>query len=351
MPLLVHLRGSVAVLLLVCGSTALAQSIPATFTVGVAGDVLLDRGVRARLRAVGPAALLKETHACIVQCDAVIANLECPATLLRAPLEKKFVFRAEPRWLFALREAGITHLTLANNHSNDQGRAGLVATVDALRAAAMTPLGAGATQDAACAPVLLAGNGVRLAVFASVPLPLENWMFADSLAGPCQATAAQLAARIRAWKREHPEDAVLVLLHWGREFHETPEPDQVADAHALVDAGADAIAGHHPHVVQRVECYRGKPILYSIGNFLFDQRAPLASRCVFARFSVGAGGRISTVLHPFAIRRCAPVPMHRTAREQFRNDLERLSPGVRLTSHGDAWIVETSPHAAAGARQ
>jgi poly-gamma-glutamate synthesis protein (capsule biosynthesis protein) len=331
-----------AALLLVAALQCAAQNSAAAIDVCLAGDLLLDRGVRARIRNIGPDALLNGVRAPFAACDAVIANLECPATLAGSPLEKKYVFRAEPSWLPALGRAGITHVTLANNHSNDQGREGLRQTMRALRDAGIEAIGAGAAQREACGPALIEVRGARLAVFASVPLPLENWMFGDTLAGPCQDTPSQSAERVREWKQRHPGDVVLVLLHWGIEHREIPEPEQVADAHALIDAGADAVVGHHPHVVQRAELYRGKPILYSIGNFVFDQRTPLASRCLVARLRIPARGRPALSLLPLAIARCAPVPLPSAARARFLADLRRLSPGVRLREARGWWTMEAA---------
>ncbi|MBL0174461.1 MAG: CapA family protein [Ignavibacteria bacterium] len=328
------------------GAKAQRRPTEPPLTVLVAGDLLLDRGVRTQIRIFGADALLKDVTPLFADADAVIANLECPATDLRAPLEKRYIFRAEPAWLRALRASGLTHVVLANNHTIDQGRDGLISTAEHARARGLAPIGYGGTQDGACAPVLIARGAQRLAVFASVPLPLENWMYADTLPGPCQATAEQLAARIRAWKRAHAEDGILALLHWGREFHETPEPEQVAEAHALIDAGADAVVGHHPHVVQRVELYRGRPILYSVGNFVFDQRAPLASRALLARLDFRRGEGPEVSLLPLAISRCVPSPLSGRREERFRRDLESLSPGVRLARRDRHWRMRGAEHAA-----
>jgi poly-gamma-glutamate capsule biosynthesis protein CapA/YwtB (metallophosphatase superfamily) len=340
-----------AVLYAAASRDAAAQRRPpeTPLSVCVTGDLLLDRGVRTQIRIIGADALLNDVSPLFADADAVIANLECPVTAVRAPLEKRYVFRAEPAWLCALRADGLTHVVLANNHTNDQGRDGLIATAAHARAAGLTPIGYGCIQDSACAPVLIMRGAQRLAVFASVPVPLENWMYADTLPGPCQATAEQLAERIRAWRRAHPADGILAVLHWGREYRETPEPEQIVAAHALIDAGADALVGHHPHVVQRVELYRGRPILYSVGNFVFDQRAPLASRAMLARLTLRSGGGIDASLAPLAIRRCVPSPSGGREGERFRRDLEALSPGVRLARRGQRWMMRSGEPARSGA--
>ena len=98
-----------------------------TLTITFTGDILLDRGVRQRINAIGIDSLFTpEIDSIFAHSDIVVGNLECPATSTRTPAMKQFVFRGEPEWLEALRRHGITHLNLANNHSVDQRRKGLI---------------------------------------------------------------------------------------------------------------------------------------------------------------------------------------------------------------------------------
>ena len=108
------------------------------------GDLLLDRGVRERIEHAGIESLFTNSiDSVFSENDIVVANLECPATEIEEPINKKYIFRAEPGWLNTLTEHGITHLNLANNHSMDQGRDGLIDTDKNIRDNGMIPLGFG----------------------------------------------------------------------------------------------------------------------------------------------------------------------------------------------------------------
>lgn len=98
---------------------------------------------------------------------------------------------------------------------------------------------------------------------------------------------------------------ILVLLHWGWEHHLRAVPRQREEAHRLIDAGADAIVGHHSHTLQTVETYRGKPVYYGIGNFIFDQHRPLNTRACLVKLSITADRCKATPL-PIEIRNCVP---------------------------------------------
>ena len=98
-------------------------------TIIFTGDILLDRGVRKVIEKHGADHLFsKAVDSVFHASDMVVGNLECPATKIKAPVQKQFIFRAEPEWLRVLRSHGITHLNLANNHTIDQGREGLMDT-------------------------------------------------------------------------------------------------------------------------------------------------------------------------------------------------------------------------------
>ena len=128
-----------------------------TLTVVLTGDILLDRGVRKAIEKHGVDHLFSDgIDSVFHSAQVVVGNLECPATEIEAPVFKRFIFRAEPAWLEALQRHGVTHLNLANNHSIDQGRRGLLDTKENIVKAGMMPIGAGANMSEAAEPVLLA---------------------------------------------------------------------------------------------------------------------------------------------------------------------------------------------------
>jgi poly-gamma-glutamate capsule biosynthesis protein CapA/YwtB (metallophosphatase superfamily) len=270
------------------------------------GDVMLDRGVRSKINTHGVAYLMDDLVQEFQKADFVVVNLECPVTDLDAPLTKKFVFKGDPQVLPEIRAAGITHCILANNHSYDYGRDGLISTSENLRQVGIVPVGYGISQSSACEPALLEKNGVRVALFSSVLLPLESWMYLDDSPGMCQATAEQLAARIGQFKEVHSDYLVFVTLHWGVEYQKHPTPVQRQQAKLLVDAGADAIIGHHPHIVQMNELIGDSPVFYSIGNLLFDNANPLTHSGTLVKFSI-IDRKIHAMLLPYETEQVKPI--------------------------------------------
>jgi len=270
------------------------------------GDILLDRGVRERIGMVGVGGLfMPSVDSVLHSAHVVVGNLECPATRLKTPTYKRFVFRAEPEWLHTLRSHGFTHLNLANNHSVDQGRGGLVDTYLNVRKAGMVPVGAGHTMAEAAAPVLLAAAPRKVYLLCSLRLPLENFSYLPHRPSVSQESFDTLVARVRQLRGQEPRAYIVVSLHWGWEHHLQALPSQVRDAHRLVDAGANIIIGHHSHTLQTVESYHGRSIYYGIGNFIFDQRKPLNSRaCMVAITLTAEAEHVETV--PIYIERCAP---------------------------------------------
>lgn len=260
-----------------------------TLTVTFTGDMLLDRGVRQIIeRHHGDAGCLfsPSVDSVFAGSHIVIANLECPATAIKSPALKNFVFRGEPEWLQALQEHGITHLNLANNHSIDQGRKGLIDTRDNILKAGMVPIGAGNCMNEATQPVLIATHPRNVYVVTSLRLALENFSYLTDQPCVSQESFEQLEQRVRQLRSEDPQCCIVVCLHWGAEHMMKPAIQQATQAHRLIDAGADALIGHHTHTMQTVEHYKGAPIYYSIGNFIFDQKREINSRACMVQLII-----------------------------------------------------------------
>jgi poly-gamma-glutamate synthesis protein (capsule biosynthesis protein) len=265
------------------------------------GDIMLDRGVRRKIDEVGIDKIFANVAPVLARADYAVVNLECPVTNLKNPQKKGFLFRAEPKWLPALAAVHITHANLANNHSIDQGSEGIRTTADSLIKDGIQPLGCGIKGTDECAPRLITAKGETIALFGCVQAPMEGWRSDSGKFSPCEDTPAQLVARVGAYKKTHPETIVIVCLHWGTEYRATGSPFQLDEAHKLINAGADAIVGHHPHVLENVEFYKHKPILYSLGNFVFDQHDPPTKRSAAAKFTIRDGRVQSIEFYPILL--------------------------------------------------
>lgn len=266
-------------------SIALAVS---QLTILFTGDIMLDRGVRRHIdRHGGPDALFAPAiDSVLAAADLVVGNLECPATSVHAPVLKRYCFRAEPEWLASLAAHGFTHLNLANNHSVDQGRRGLDDTRSQIAAAGMVPVGAGSNMDEAARPVLLASSPRRVYLVPSLRLALENFAYLPDRPCVSQEPFDSLVSRVASLRQADATAVVIVSLHWGAEHTVAPTPQQRMQARRLIDAGADVLVCHHTHTLQTVEHYRGRPIYYSIGNFIFDQSSPLNRPACLVRITV-----------------------------------------------------------------
>ena len=246
------------------------------------GDVMLGRGVAAQSEPLAGVTPWLRTA------DLAIGNLECVVTEQTVARPGSYRLRCPPQSPVMLRRAGFDLLGLANNHALDFDLAGLADTVSRLAAAGLNPLGAGPGAQAADQPMLLDTDGLRLAflAFNTVPDPDDKpgvdaggWTPAGWDRGA--AVAAVAAARAQA-------DAVIVMMHWGREYEVRADPAQRSAARALLEAGAVLVIGYHPHVVQDTEVYEQGFVAYSLGNLVFDQeqgetRQGLALRAFFDR--------------------------------------------------------------------
>jgi poly-gamma-glutamate synthesis protein (capsule biosynthesis protein) len=239
----------------------------------------------------------------------VVGNLECPATKTKAPMQKRFIFRAEPEWLKVLRQHGFTHLNLANNHSIDQGRQGLLDTKENIRKAGMTPVGAGRNMQEAAQPILLCTHPRKVWLVPSLRLALENYTYLPEKACVSQEPMESVILRVRQLKKADPQAVVIVSLHWGGEHTLKPVPSQRLEAHRLINAGADALICHHTHTLQTIEHYKGRDIYYSIGNFIFDQQKPQNSKACVVKVEV-TKNQVKTTSIPIHINNCVPCITH-----------------------------------------
>jgi poly-gamma-glutamate synthesis protein (capsule biosynthesis protein) len=270
------------------------------------GDILLDRGVREVIGHHGIDYLFtRQIDSLFRASQVVVGNLECPATKIQAPVQKLYIFRAEPEWLTALKKHGITHLNLANNHAVDQGRRGLTDTKAQIKKAGIVPIGAGSNMQEAAQPILLATTPRKVWLVASLRLALENFAYLEDRPCVSQEPMEKLIGRVRKLKRDDPTSIVIVSLHWGGEHTLKPVPQQRLEAHRIIDAGADALICHHTHTLQTIETYHGKNIYYSIGNFIFDQQKPFNRRACMVKLTVTKNS-METESIPIEIRNCRP---------------------------------------------
>jgi poly-gamma-glutamate synthesis protein (capsule biosynthesis protein) len=234
------------------------------------GDVMFGGWFDGQFRAVPVPALdpLGEVDGLLAS-DLAFANLETPVVAtIPGDVTGHLRFGATPDQVVVLPRHGIRAVTVANNHANDLGDMGMTETPRHLDALGIAAAGAARDGQPAVRVETIEIEGWRVGVIAAtVRLNRKSgaieripWMRAEELVERVVPVVAEA-------RRDH--DVVIVALHWGVERADRPDRWQVEAAHALVDAGADAVIGSHPHVLQGIERYRGSVIAYSLGNFVF----------------------------------------------------------------------------------
>ena len=211
-----------------------------------------------------PFAALLSSH------DVRIGNLECVVATTGTAEEKPYTFRADPRTLPVL-QRHFDAVSLANNHSGDFGKAAFAEQLALMDTAGLPYFGGGRDATAAHAPWIVERNGVRIALLGYVEFKPRS--FEADASRPGVAWSGEdddVIEDIIAARRVHRADIVIPFMHWGWEDEPDPSPRLRAFARRMIDAGADMVVGGHPHVTQGAEYYRGKPIIYSLGNFLFN---------------------------------------------------------------------------------
>jgi len=231
----------------------------------------------------------------------------------------QLVFTAPPPAADALARADIDIVALANNHAWDYGRDGLFQTFERLDDAGVAYVGAGETRQDAYAPRIVQAAGYRIAFVAVTAIWNQEF---DPHPGKEHVADAALEPLVTAVKRARETEAVdfvVVSHHGGYEYVDQPHEETRRLLRAAVDAGADAVIGHHPHVLQRVAFYRGKPILYSLGNFLMRMVTgkPWTEYGALARLTFHPDRSVEVALCPYRIFGFEPLLLADDERSDF----------------------------------
>ncbi len=233
------------------------------------GDVMLSRYVaRLAKQKLDPAWPFREIAPFLAEADIAFINLESPFTDRRTIAEGGMIFGASPEMVDGLRLAGIDVVSTANNHARDCGAYGLEYTIEWLERNGIAAVGTGRSEAETRRGAVLARNGIRFG-FLGYTYDQSN----GNHTAPDPRIAMLDVARMRedVSGLRNRCDAVIVSMHAGAEYKPRQIEQQEQFARGAIDAGAQVVVGHHPHVVQPVERYKGGVIFYSLGNLVFDQ--------------------------------------------------------------------------------
>ncbi len=242
-----------------------------------AGDIMLSRAVGQKIQKTKdsnfPFLKIAET---IRSADFAFANLENPISDRGANQGSIYSFRADPETAIGLESAGFDAVSVANNHIWDWGSKALLDTINILNELDIIPLGAGENFESANAPRFFTIHNTRLAFLAFTTLYPKSLEAGTNSIGISDPDPENIRHQIAIAKTK--ADLVIVSLHWGEEYQAHSNQTQQKLAREIIDAGANLVIGHHPHVIQEVEEYHGGYIFYSLGNFVFDQNFSEATR-------------------------------------------------------------------------
>ncbi|MBB5281782.1 CapA family protein [Pacificimonas flava] len=274
--------------------------------------------------------------------DFTMANLETPVCeSSNAIIKSGPTIRALPESLVSLSEAGFGGVCLANNHIFDHGREGLSQTLAALDKYGIRYSGAGLDRSSAEAPVRLhlAGRQVSIFSFAEREFNVSE----DGEAGAALLEPLRMAPLLLQERRT--ADAVLVCVHGGNEYFPFPRPGFRKLCQFLVDMGADAVIGHHPHVPGPYEIYRGKPIVYSLGNLIFDHKQPPKEWCegylarIKLRFSCAGDVGVNLEIVPYR-QSAAEGGLHLLSGDEKAEFITRIEDRRAILERHERWMAE-----------
>jgi poly-gamma-glutamate synthesis protein (capsule biosynthesis protein) len=311
--------------------------------INAVGDVMLAGRWAATIRKSGYDSPFQRVSAELKTGDITIANLESPIARNGSEFTgKKFRFRAEPAVAGALKISGINLVTLANNHTMDFGEQALVETMKYLESAGIAWIGAGETLAEARKMALYTIKGKRIAFLGySLTQPVEFFAGRDR-PGTAPGFEKIFVEDIR--QARQLADYVIVSFHWGTEGISEIQPYQRTVAHKAIDAGADVIIGHHPHVLRGIERYKAGIVFYSLGNFIFAGKSKTADAGLMVRLRFSEGRREAELLPLDILHRRVgfqPRPVSGTQAAGIIERLNRLSNPLKtqIQSRDGRYVV------------
>jgi poly-gamma-glutamate synthesis protein (capsule biosynthesis protein) len=295
---------------------------PELLWIASAGDLMLGRGAEGILLREGAGGLFGGAAAILRDADLTLVNLEGAVTARGTKTEKAFNFRFSPAVTLPLKEAGIDAVLLANNHVFDWGTEGFLDTLDHLEEAGIGVLGAGRDEAAAGRPFVFrkGSAGARVFGLASYPVERSGWDGRSIAAGKnrpgilhtgcggAEAIKAALAAETSGAQEAAgtPGDLLAVLFHGGDEWSSRPNQALRKLCGELILAGADLIIGSHPHIVQGFEWVEGKPVFWSLGNFVFAGMENTGGGDKGLCIRLGFWGKRLAYIEPFPLNLTGP---------------------------------------------
>jgi poly-gamma-glutamate synthesis protein (capsule biosynthesis protein) len=308
--------------------------------INLAGDVLLASGVGKIMTQKGLDYPWANVAGLLVHGDITMANLECCISMGGFPEpDKQFTFRAPPAVLDGAKRAGVDIFTLANNHVLDFGYPALKDTLENLQRSGILFTGAGLSLEQALTPVIFDKKDLRVGFLAFTRVfPYGSWVAGPKKWGIVSGfdhAVVEEAVKSLAEKT----DVAVISVHWGKELADYPNKDQILFGRLLVDAGADVVIGHHPHVIQGIELYNNRIIAYSAGNFIFSPPSPKAGEGIVLQVEAQSREIIRARAIPTGIQNAQPRVLTGTDRQRVLKRLNNLSAGMNTVIDEEGFLI------------
>lgn len=268
----------------------------------------------------------------------LLVNFENPVTTSTNQVKQDVPLKADPKYTNLLSSANSKVVASQdNNHVLDFGIEGMKDSLNNLKTNGIISIGAGNNIDEASQPAVV-NVGDRIVTILNY-MDSDNFAeYADVLpkagennAGYCAYDSALAKKQIEAAKKN--SSCVIVYIHYGNEYSRSPNPTQEKISHECIDYGADMVAGSHTHVTQGIEMYKGKPIFYNLGNFIFDQSNPNTHRAYFLNLNLVDGdGKVT--IYPISIENYLPHFMNSTDGKLLLNELNPHCDDVVVNDDG-----------------
>jgi poly-gamma-glutamate synthesis protein (capsule biosynthesis protein) len=329
-------------------SSTTTSTLPQPLTVAAGGDVMGDRGPGNYMNAHGGASVFAKVEPYFEKAQLAFVNLEGPISNVGTrQAGKEYTFRARTALADGLVSAGIDVVSMANNHTLDYGQAALKDCLIRLNKAGVAHAGAGLNSTSAAAPAVLITPAGTVSVLAYTSI-IPGGFAATSSHGGVNPVAGDHARILKAIKTAATKtDFVVVSVHWGTEYKSQANSEQRSLAHQMIDAGADLIIGHHPHVIQGLEIYHDRLIAYSLGDFVFDHWSRATGEAFILQVSLRDEGLPAVDIVPVYVGDSTGVPAVVTGDEAdaILGRLIKLSGnlGLKLVQNDDRATLADDP--------
>lgn len=303
------------------------------------GDVMMDSHIGNYIQEYGVDYPWSDVSTITKEADISVINLETSVSERGTTKKPKgYGFRSKPYTLEGLRNSGIDLVSLANNHVLDFGLDAFDDTLKNLDKYNIKYIGAGSNLKEAEDMVIIEKNGIKMGFLGySSIIPWVDWRADSESPGVAPLYPSDYNRVLKNIKDASNKcDILTVIIHWGIEYTDYPTKEQAELAHSLIDNGADVIIGHHPHVIQGIEIYNNRPILYSVGNFIFLKRNEKAGETGIFKLVFNKNGFVKGYIYPIYIKYCK-ANLISVDDDKGKKIIDRI---IKLSSEFDTYITK-----------